>query len=84
MPRCKKAGIAPSPICCVPPSAASNQSAKTQLVVRTPRQPCTLKSGAAQLAECHVVTNHAATRTVVAATETWLERNGRGLEQPAN
>ncbi|MET4126897.1 DEAD/DEAH box helicase family protein [Roseovarius sp. MBR-6] len=57
-------------------AAASNQSAMTQLVGRILRQPYALKTGVAALDECYVVTHHAATRDVVGAIKTGLERDG--------
>lgn len=57
-------------------AAASNQSAMTQLVGRILRQPHALKTGVAALDECYVVTHHAATRDVVKAIKTGLERDG--------
>ena len=57
-------------------AAASNQSAMTQLVGRILRQPYALKTGNPALDECYVVTHHAATREVVAAIKTGLERDG--------
>lgn len=57
-------------------AAASNQSAMTQLVGRILRQPYALKTGVPALDECYVVTHHAATRDVVAAIKTGLERDG--------
>lgn len=57
-------------------AAASNQSAMTQLVGRILRQPYALKTGVAALDECYVVTHHAATRDVVEAIKTGLERDG--------
>ncbi len=57
-------------------AAASNRSAMTQLVGRILRQPYALKTGVAALDECYVVTHHAATRDVVEAIKTGLERDG--------
>ncbi|MDO5656776.1 MAG: DEAD/DEAH box helicase family protein [Paracoccus sp. (in: a-proteobacteria)] len=57
-------------------AAASNMAAMTQLVGRILRQPYALKTGVAALDECYVVTHHAATRDVVAAIKTGLERDG--------
>jgi type III restriction enzyme len=57
-------------------AAASNRSAMTQLVGRILRQPYALKTDVAALDECYVVTHHAATRDVVEAIKTGLERDG--------
>lgn len=57
-------------------AAASHRSAMTQLVGRILRQPYALKTGVAALDECYVVTHHAATRDVVEAIKTGLERDG--------
>jgi type III restriction enzyme len=59
-------------------AASSNLRAMTQLVGRILRQPDAIKTGIAALDECHVVTHHADTGTVVAAIKNGLERDGLG------
>ncbi|MFV0514260.1 MAG: type III restriction endonuclease subunit R, partial [Jhaorihella sp.] len=51
-------------------------SAMTQLVGRILRQPYALNTGVAAFDEFYVVTHHAATRDVVEAIKTGLERDG--------
>ncbi|CAM5792542.1 DEAD/DEAH box helicase family protein [Castellaniella caeni] len=59
-------------------AASSNQKAMTQLVGRILRQPYALKTGVDTLDECYVITHHAATKDVVEAIKTGLERDGLG------
>jgi type III restriction enzyme len=50
----------------------------TQLVGRILRQPGALKTGVEALDECHVITHHADTATVVGAIKDGLEQDGLG------
>ena len=59
-------------------AASSNLKAMTQLVGRILRQPGALKTGVEALDECHVITHHANTATVVAGIKKGLERDGLG------
>lgn len=59
-------------------AASSNLKAMTQLVGRILRQPGALKTGIAALDECHVITHHADTATVVDAIKDGLEQDGLG------
>lgn len=59
-------------------AASSNLKAMTQLVGRILRQPGALKTGVEALDECHVITHHADTATVVAAIKDGLEKDGLG------
>lgn len=59
-------------------SASSNMSAMTQLIGRILRQPYATKTGVALLDECHVVTHHARTGTVVESIKKGLEQDGLG------
>lgn len=59
-------------------AASSNLKAMTQLVGRILRQPGALKTGVEALDECHVITHHADTATVVAAIKDGLEQDGLG------
>jgi type III restriction enzyme len=59
-------------------AASSNLSAMTQLIGRILRQPGALKTGIDALDECHVVTHHADTASVVEAIKDGLERDGLG------
>lgn len=59
-------------------AASSNLKAMTQLVGRILRQPGALKTGIAALDECHVITHHADTATVVEAIKDGLEQDGLG------
>lgn len=59
-------------------AASSNLKAMTQLVGRILRQPGALKTGVEALDECHVITHHADTATVVAGIKEGLERDGLG------
>jgi type III restriction enzyme len=59
-------------------AASTNLRAMTQLIGRILRQPEAVKTGVAELDECHVVTHHAATGDVVRAIKEGLERDGLG------
>lgn len=59
-------------------SASSNMKAMTQLVGRILRQPGALKTGIEALDECHVITHHADTASVVTAIKSGLEQDGLG------
>ncbi|OFC52525.1 type III restriction endonuclease subunit R, partial [Acidithiobacillus caldus] len=59
-------------------SASANLRAMTQLVGRILRQPGALKTGIDALDECHVITHHADTASVVAAIKEGLEEDGLG------
>lgn len=59
-------------------AASSNQKAMTQLVGRILRQPYATKTGVDALDECHVITHHADTATVVGAIKNGLEQDGLG------
>ena len=59
-------------------AASSNLNAMTQLVGRILRQPHAEKTGVDALDECHIVTHHAETATVVDAVKQGLERDGLG------
>ena len=59
-------------------AASTNQQALTQLVGRILRQPGAMKTGDEVLDECHVVTHHAETASVVNAIKDGLERDGLG------
>lgn len=59
-------------------SASSNMKAMTQLVGRILRQPGALKTGIEALDECHVITHHADTASVVEAIKGGLEQDGLG------
>jgi len=59
-------------------AASANLKAMTQLVGRILRQPGALKTGVDALDECHVITHHADTATVVAAIKDGLEQDGLG------
>jgi type III restriction enzyme len=59
-------------------SASSNLKAMTQLVGRILRQPDATKTGIAALDECHVITHHADTASVVNAVKDGLEQDGLG------
>lgn len=59
-------------------AASSNQKAMTQLVGRILRQPGALKTGVDALDECHVITHHADTASVVGAIKDGLEKDGLG------
>lgn len=59
-------------------AASSNLKAMTQLVGRILRQPDALKTGIPSLDECHVITHHADTATVVEAIKQGLEEDGLG------
>ena len=59
-------------------AASTNQQALTQLVGRILRQPGAMKTGVDVLDECHIVTHHAGTATVVEAIKAGLERDGLG------
>ena len=59
-------------------AASSNLNAMTQLVGRILRQPSAIKTGVAALDECHVITHHAGTASVVEAIKEGLERDGLG------
>ena len=59
-------------------AARSNLNAMTQLVGRILRQPAAMKTGVADLDECHVITHHAQTASVVEAIRNGLQRDGLG------
>ena len=59
-------------------AASSNLKAMTQLVGRILRQPNAMKTGIAALDECHVITHHADTATVIGAIKDGLEQDGLG------
>ncbi len=59
-------------------AASSNLKAMTQLVGRILRQPGALKTGVEALDECHVITHHADTASVVEAIKDGLEQDGLG------
>ncbi|WP_427183398.1 DEAD/DEAH box helicase [Bordetella bronchialis] len=59
-------------------AASANLKAMTQLVGRILRQPGALKTGVEALDECHVITHHADTATVVRAIKDGLEQDGLG------
>lgn len=59
-------------------AASSNLKAMTQLVGRILRQPGAIKTDVPALDECHVITHHADTATVVAAIKDGLEVDGLG------
>lgn len=59
-------------------AASSNQKAMTQLVGRILRQPGAVKTGVDALDECHVITHHADTASVVEAIKDGLEKDGLG------
>ena len=59
-------------------SASSNLNAMTQLVGRILRQPSATKTGVEVLDECHIITHHAETASVVKAIKDGLERDGLG------
>ena len=59
-------------------AASSNEKAMTQLVGRILRQPGAMKTGVDALDECHVITHHADTASVVEAIKNGLEQDGLG------
>lgn len=59
-------------------AASSNLKAMTQLVGRILRQPGALKTGVEALDECHVITHHADTASVIEAIKDGLEQDGLG------
>lgn len=59
-------------------AASSNLGSMTQLVGRILRQPQAEKTGIAILDECHVITHHADTASVVQAIKQGLEDDGLG------
>lgn len=59
-------------------AASTNLKAMTQLVGRVLRQPGALKTGIDALDECHVITHHADTASVVEAIKGGLEQDGLG------
>jgi type III restriction enzyme len=59
-------------------AASANLKAMTQLVGRILRQPGALKTGVDALDECHVITHHADTASVVGAIKEGLEQDGLG------
>ena len=59
-------------------AASTNQQALTQLVGRILRQPGATKTSVEALDECHIVTHHAETASVVKAIKDGLERDGLG------
>ena len=63
-------------------AASSNLSAMTQLVGRILRQPGAIRTGVKALDECHIITHHAETQSVVEAIKRGLERDGLGDLHP--
>ncbi len=59
-------------------AASANLTAMTQLIGRILRQPGALKTGVDALDECHVITHHADTASVVEAIKGGLEQDGLG------
>jgi len=59
-------------------AASANLKAMTQLVGRILRQPGALKTGVEALDECHIITHHADTASVVSAIKEGLEQDGLG------
>ena len=59
-------------------AASSNRNAMTQLVGRILRQPGAMKTGIEALDECHIITHHAETASVIEAIKAGLERDGLG------
>lgn len=59
-------------------AASSGRQALTQLVGRILRQPDAAKTGVPALDECHIVTHHARTASVIAAIKSGLQRDGLG------
>ena len=59
-------------------AASSNRNAMTQLVGRILRQPGAMKTGVEALDECHVITHHAETASVVEVIQAGLEEDGLG------
>ena len=59
-------------------AASTNLKAMTQLVGRILRQPDAIKTGIETLDECHIITHHAKTASVVSAIKDGLERDGLG------
>ena len=59
-------------------AASSNPRAMTQLVGRILRQPEAMKTDIEALDECHVITHHAQTASVVTAIKAGLEQDGLG------
>jgi type III restriction enzyme len=59
-------------------AASSNLRAMTQLVGRILRQPGAMKTNIPALDECHIITHHADTASVVAAIKDGLEQDGLG------
>ncbi len=63
-------------------ASSSNLSAMTQLVGRILRQPGAMRTGVKALDECHIITHHAETESVVEAIKRGLERDGLGDLHP--
>lgn len=59
-------------------AASTNLKAMTQLVGRILRQPGAMKTDVDSLDECHVITHHADTASVVSAIKEGLEQDGLG------
>ena len=57
-------------------AASTNQQSLTQLVGRILRQPGAMKTGVEALDQCHVITHHAETASVVDAIKKGLEQDG--------
>ena len=57
-------------------AASSNRNAMTQLVGRILRQPGAMRTGFELLDECHIITHHAETASVMEAIKDGLERDG--------
>ena len=63
-------------------AASTDLNAMTQLVGRILRQPGAMRTGVKALDECHVITHHADTESVVAAIKHGFERDGLGDLHP--
>ena len=63
-------------------AASSNVNAMTQLVGRILRQPDARRTGVKALDECHIVTHHAETESVMEAIKRGLEQDGLGDLRP--
>ena len=59
-------------------AASSNRNAMTQLVGRILRQPGAMKTGIEALDECHIITHHTETASVMEAIKAGLEQDGLG------
>ena len=63
-------------------AASSNLNSMTQLVGRILRQPGARRTGVKALDECHIITHHAETESVMEAIKKGLERDGLGDLHP--